>query len=98
EAVLRVRVGPLRMRLLAGRDDAVSAAAERLLTAWRRAEQVELVAAVGRDLGVVGAVRESGRPARVEEAALVGDDQRLRLVALRIGRNRRREREPLGAA
>ena len=57
---------------------------------------MELLAAVGRDLGVVGRVAEAGRAAGVDVPVAVDLDQRLGLVALRIGGDRGREGEPLG--
>ena len=68
------------------------------ITARCCAEQMELVAAVGRDLRVVGRVREAGRTAGVDVAGAVDLDQRLRLVALRIGRDRGGEGEALRVA
>ena len=80
----------------AEREAAVAAAAGGLLAAWRRAEQVELVAVVVRDLRVVGDVREPGRPAVVDTSGLVDLEQRLGLVTLVVGGDRRREGEAVG--
>ncbi len=94
------RVGVLEVaeavRRLAGRDDAVAASARTLLAARRRTEQVELVAAVGRDLRVVCGVGEPGRAAGVDIAGPIDLDQGLGLVTLRIGGDGSRELEPLG--
>ena len=70
-------------------------AARTLLAARRRAEHVELVAAVGRDLRVVGAVREPGRATGVDVAVAADLDQGLRLVALRVGGDGGRELQTL---
>ena len=76
---------------------AVAAATRALLAARLGPENVELIAAVGRDLRVVRRGREAGRAARVDVAVTADLDQRLGLVALRIRRNGRRECEALRA-
>ena len=86
---------PCALRVHAHRHAAVAAAAGALLAAGILADQVELVAPVARDLRVVGGPAEAGRAAGVDVAIAVDAHVRLGLVALRIGRDRRREREPL---
>jgi len=74
-------------------EAAVPTAARALLAARRSAEHVELVTVVRRNLRVVGDVREARGPAVVDVAGLVDLEQRLGLVVLFVGGDRRRECE-----
>src|SRR5439155_15697689 len=95
EACIRVLVVPAAVLRGPEGEAAVTAAAGALLAAGRRAEHMELVAVIRRDLRVVGGVREARRAAVVDVAGLVDLEKRLGLVALVIGRDGRRELKSL---
>ena len=94
------RVGVLELALAVALDPegqaAVAAAARALLAARLLADQVELVAAVHRDLRVLGGVGEAGRAAGDGIAVVVDADLGLGLVALRVGGDARGEGQALG--
>ena len=95
EARIRVLVVPLRVLRQRVCHPTVASTTGRLLSAGRSTEHVELVAAVCRDLRVVGALREAGRAAGEDVPGLVGPHQRFGLVALRVRGNGRGELQPL---